>query len=280
MDSQVRTTLVVSSPGSSMTQPGVTANTPQDQSNGVCLVVGANRGIGLALASALARKDSTTRLVVTHRPQRKSDELAQLERDHPGVVEPLALDVTQRDSLAQLESFMGGIEGGFDLAIHTVGLLHAGALQPEKSLAECQPENLARLFEINAIAPLMVSRALLANLERTRPFKFAALSAMVGSIGDNRRGGWYGYRASKAALNQFLRTLSRECRWRFPRATIVALHPGTTDTALSKPFQKNIDRQRLYTPGRTAERLLRVLDLVDERNSGQFINWNGEPIPW
>ena len=103
---------------------------------------------------------------------------------------------------------------------------------------------------------------------------------MVGSIGDNRRGGWYGYRASKAALNQFLRTLAVECSHRFPGAVIAAVHPGTTDTGLSRPFQRNLEPGRLYTPEQTADRILRLASGLGAADSGRFFNWDGSEIPW
>ena len=103
---------------------------------------------------------------------------------------------------------------------------------------------------------------------------------MVGSIGDNRLGGWYGYRASKAALNQFVRTLAIECRHRHPRSAILAVHPGTTDTALSRPFQRRVDPEKLYNPERTAERILRLAAGFSPADSGRFFNWDGTEIPW
>ena len=103
---------------------------------------------------------------------------------------------------------------------------------------------------------------------------------MVGSIGDNRLGGWYGYRASKAALNQFVRTLANECRASHPRATILALHPGTTDTELSRPFQRQLEPGQLYTPEQTADRILRLASGLGVADSGRFFNWNGTEIPW
>jgi NAD(P)-dependent dehydrogenase (short-subunit alcohol dehydrogenase family) len=137
-----------------------------------------------------------------------------------------------------------------------------------------------RLFEVNSVGPLMSARALLPGQKRKKRFVFAALSAMVGSIGDNRLGGWYGYRASKAALNQFMKTLSNECRVSHPGATIVTLHPGTTDTGLSQPFQRNVSPDRLYTAEQTAARLLGVIARLDSTDSGRFFNWNGAEIPW
>jgi NAD(P)-dependent dehydrogenase (short-subunit alcohol dehydrogenase family) len=103
---------------------------------------------------------------------------------------------------------------------------------------------------------------------------------MVGSIGDNRLGGWYGYRASKTALNQFIKTLANECRIKYPNASIVAIHPGTTDTGLSRPFQRSVKPGKLYTPEQTASRIMRVVEETGPEQSGQFVNWDGSSIPW
>ena len=113
-----------------------------------------------------------------------------------------------------------------------------------------------------------------------KPFLLVIAMAMVGSISDNRLGGWYGYRASKTALNQFVKTLANECRMKYPNASIVAIHPGTTDTGLSRPFQRNVRAGKLYTPKQTATRILRIAESVDQAQSGQFINWDGGQIPW
>ncbi|HET6566245.1 MAG TPA: SDR family NAD(P)-dependent oxidoreductase, partial [Xanthomonadales bacterium] len=115
---------------------------------------------------------------------------------------------------------------------------------------------------------------------RSQPFIFAALSAMVGSISDNRLGGWYGYRASKAALNQFIKTLANECRLRHPKAAIVAIHPGTTDTELSRPFQANVKPEKLYSADQTAQRILALVHSLDAGKAGRFYHWDGSEIPW
>jgi NAD(P)-dependent dehydrogenase (short-subunit alcohol dehydrogenase family) len=117
-------------------------------------------------------------------------------------------------------------------------------------------------------------------MPKNRSTHFAALSAMVGSIGDNRLGGWYGYRASKAALNQFLRTLSIECRRTHPELCVTAIHPGTTDTALSAPFQSNVKPEKLYTPEQSADRILEVVLAGTPKESGRFVNWDGNPLPF
>ncbi len=248
--------------------------------NGVRLVVGAGRGIGLALASAQLEDSSTRRLIATFRPGTQPGGLDELAKRHGDRLSTLALDVTDAAGLQRFSDYLQEVPGGIDLAIHAAGLLHDGELQPERSISECSPEHLSRLFEVNSIAPLMVARTLLPLQSRRRRFTFAALSAMVGSIGDNRLGGWYGYRSSKAALNQFIKTLSVECRMKYPAATILAIHPGTTDTGLSKPFQRNVKPGKLYTPEQTAERILRVITGSGTRDTGSFYHWDGSRIPW
>jgi NAD(P)-dependent dehydrogenase (short-subunit alcohol dehydrogenase family) len=248
--------------------------------NGVRLVVGGNRGIGLALVAAQLADPAVRQVIATHRPGADTRGLEPLGAHHGGRLRRTELDVTDERSVAAFEPFLRSIEGGVDLAIHAAGLLHDGSLQPEKTVQDCRPSELMRLFEVNAVGPLCVAATLLRVLGRRRQVTFAALSAMVGSIGDNRLGGWYGYRASKAALNQFMRTLAIECRVNFPRATIVAIHPGTTDTALSRPFQRNVNPDKLYSPAQTAARILKVAAGAAGARNGCFLNWDGSEIPW
>jgi NAD(P)-dependent dehydrogenase (short-subunit alcohol dehydrogenase family) len=248
--------------------------------NGARLVIGAARGIGLALTAAQLANAGVRRVIATHRAGSDTGELDQLREHHGDRLQLQELDVTHADELERFGAWLRDQDGGVDLAIHAAGLLHDGDLQPEKSVTQCAPDALQRLFEVNAIAPLMTARAVLGAQTRSQRFTYAAISAMVGSIGDNRLGGWYGYRASKAALNQFMRTLANECRLRHPNAAIVSIHPGTTDTALSRPFQRNIEQGKLYTPEQTAKRILAVLEPLGPADSGRFFNWDGSEIPW
>jgi NAD(P)-dependent dehydrogenase (short-subunit alcohol dehydrogenase family) len=250
------------------------------EQNGVRMVIGASRGIGLALVKAQLHDPNVNCVIATCRPSSNRDELERLAWHHGARLVTKNLDVADESSLESFAREIGTVDGGIDLTIHAAGLLHDSSLAPEKSLLECSTENLRRLFEVNSIGPLMVARALLPSLPRSRRFTFAAISAMVGSIGDNRLGGWYGYRASKTALNQFIRTLANESRMKHPRASIVAIHPGTTDTRLSRPFQRNIEDGKLYSPEQTAKRMLDVLGQIDHKQSGRFFNWDGSIIPW
>jgi len=150
--------------------------------------------------------------------------------------------------------------------------------RPEKSWRELDPEQMARSFALNAIGPALIMKHALPQLPRDGKAIFATLSARVGSIGDNSLGGWYGYRASKAALNQFVRTASIELKRSKPEAICVALHPGTVNTRLSSPFSKrNLDVQ---SPNVAAKRLLAVIANLDVSHSGGFFDHHGETIPW
>ncbi len=192
----------------------------------------------------------------------------------------LRCELADDASIAELASQLAAAKAILGLTLHAAGILHEGELQPEKALQQARRESLARLFEINSIAPLLIARAVLPLVPRQGVSHFAALSAMVGSIGDNRIGGWYAYRASKAALNQLLKTLAIEARRTHPGLCVTSIHPGTTDTALSKPFQGNVPENRLYTPAQSAERILQVVLDGTPETSGRFMNWNGEPLPW
>ena len=164
--------------------------------------------------------------------------------------------------------------------IVATGLLHDADLAPEKSLRALDAEDLARAFAINTIGPALVAKHLLPVLPRQGKAVFAVLSARVGSIADNRTGGWYGYRASKAALNQVVRTLAIELRRTRPDAIVVALHPGTVATSLSAPFRDGITPGRRLTPDVAAGRLLDVIETLAPADSGGFIAWDGAPIPF
>jgi NAD(P)-dependent dehydrogenase (short-subunit alcohol dehydrogenase family) len=244
------------------------ARDPQQQANdlfswqGHALVVGAG-GIGQALADGLAQRAKGLK-VHTAGPNRG---IWRLDLGDDASLESFA-------ALA-LERFRP-----LRLVICTAGLLHGGSLQPEKRLLQVNRDNLRRSFELNAFGPLLLAKALEPALPRDLPLHFASLSARVGSITDNRLGGWYAYRAAKAAQNQLLRTLAIEWRRRLPLACVTALHPGTTATGLSEPFRSSVPASGLFSPERAAEQLLEVLAMRNAEQSGGFVAWDGQPIPW
>ncbi len=161
------------------------------------------------------------------------------------------------------------------------GMLHGPGVTPEKTYRGLSQDAFAALFAINVIGPAMVSKHLLPLMPRRGRSVFAVLSARVGSIGDNRLGGWYGYRASKAALNMLVHTLAVEHGRTHPEAVCVLLHPGTVRTPLSEPFAPKLEAgAHILDPAQSAEALLDVLAHLNPNQSGGFFAWNGAPIPW
>ena len=241
------------------------------------LIIGASRGIGLAITESLLNTAGLRFVCATCRnPETVTGLLAQGDPR----LKLFQAEVTDEKSLMQLANDINRLDIQPELVIHCAGILHEPGLQPEKSLRQCKAEALQRLFAVNSIGPLMAAKAIIPLLPKQQPAHFAVLSAMVGSIGDNRLGGWYGYRASKAALNQLLRTLSIECRRTHPELCITAIHPGTTDTGLSAPFQANVKPGKLYTAAQSANRILEVVLAGQPEESGRFVNWNGSPMPF
>ncbi|MFO1168717.1 MAG: SDR family NAD(P)-dependent oxidoreductase [Rhodoblastus sp.] len=224
---------------------------------GVALVFGARGGIGAAVTKALESSDRHAAVV--------------------GVSRATGFDLTDEASIARTVE-TAAMQGEIRLAIDATGFLHDKGQAPEKSLRDLDAAKLARAFALNAIGPALIMKHLLPRLPRTGRAVFATLSARVGSIGDNRLGGWYGYRASKAALNQMVRTASIELARRAPEAVCVALHPGTVRTALSAPFVG--EERDAVSPDQSAENLLRVIDGLRAEDTGGFFDWRGDRIEW
>lgn len=224
------------------------------------VVIGASGGIGAAISEQLRRAGT---------------QVHEFARSHG---DPASrIDITCESSIAEAAARMGA-QGPLDLVFVATGMLHEGDAGPEKSMRDLSMSWLARNFAINAAGPALVAKHFLPLLEREGRPAFAALSARVGSIGDNRLGGWYGYRASKAALNMLIKSLSIELARRNPGAVCVALHPGTVDTPLSMPFQRNVTAQNLFDPGFAAGKLLDVLARLSPADSGGHFAWDGQLI--
>jgi NAD(P)-dependent dehydrogenase (short-subunit alcohol dehydrogenase family) len=230
------------------------------------LIIGANGGIGAALVAALAASNRYDRVIAAAR--RAPDAL-------PANVDYQPVDVTDPVSI---EALATRIDTPLTRVIVATGTLHDHGAGPERSLRDLDADRLARLFAINTIGPALVLKHFAPLLPRDAPSAIACLSARVGSISDNRLGGWYGYRASKAALNQIVRTAAIELARSHRRAVCVALHPGTVDTGLSKPFQRGVPPEKLFTPAYSADRLLAVLDTLTPAQSGRIFAWDGAEI--
>lgn len=247
----------------------------------VALVQGASRGMGLALVRRLLERGEHARVVATAREPEQSSGLARLRERHGDGLRVEAIDVTEESSIASAAERIARDLPRLHLLANCAGVLHDGKdVRPEKRLEAVDPGALRRVFEVNAFGPLLVAKHFLPLLRHEERAVLANVSARVGSIGDNRLGGWYAYRASKAAQNMFTRTLSIELQRRAPHVICVALHPGTVDTELSRPFQRSVTPERLFDPDRAARQLLAVIDGLAPEQSGSFLAWDGTSIPW
>ena len=244
------------------------------------LVQGASRGLGTALARVLLATDRRRRVFATCRTPQTAGALAELASLEPRL-EILPLDVTCEESIGAAADLVRERAGSLDLLVNVAGVLHGDrGLVPEKLLEAVSPDHMRRVFEVNAFGPLLVAKHFHPLLAHDRRAVLANVSARVGSIGDNRAGGWYAYRGSKAAQNMFTRTIAIELRRRAPNAIVVAIHPGTVDTDLSRPFQRSVPPARLFDGERAARQLLAVLDALTADQSGSFVAWDGSTIPW
>ncbi|MEQ7872592.1 C-factor [Sphingomonas sp. ASV193] len=190
--------------------------------------------------------------------------------------EALFVDFERPETIAAL---FARLEGPLHLVLVTGGLLHDAEVNPERALREIDAAALARLYAVNAIGPALVARHAEPLIPRDVPACFAMMGARVGSISDNRLGGWVGYRMAKAGAAQFVRTLSLEWRRTRPLATALLLHPGTVDSALSAPFQRGVAPDRLFTPDHSAAALLDVIAAAGPERSGDHVAWDGTTIP-
>ena len=223
------------------------------------VVIGATGGIGAALSDAL---------------EQRGDRVLRIgRRTTPG------LDLLDEASIVAAARAVGdGFHLGLRLVIDATGFLHDARFQPEKSLRQVDAAQMAHSFAINATGPALLMKHFLPLLARDGRAVFATLSARVGSIADNRLGGWYSYRASKAALNQILRTAAMELVRTRPQTICVALHPGTVGTTLSAPFAKG--GLEVQGPAQSAVRLLAVIDRLTPAETGLFLDHHGALIPF
>ncbi|KMS56359.1 short-chain dehydrogenase [Novosphingobium barchaimii LL02] len=226
------------------------------------VVIGASGGIGGAFEAALIEEGT---FGTVHGFARSRSGTQHLDLFDEGTIAAAAAHVAKGPPPA--------------LVIVATGLLHTADRGPEKALGDLDPAWLAQVYAVNAIGPALVAKHFLPLLPKVGKPVFAALSARVGSIADNRLGGWYGYRASKAALNMLVRNLAIEERRRNARAIVVALHPGTVDTALSLPFQGNVQPGKLFDAERAALQLLDVIEGLNLPDSGKLFDFEGKEIP-
>ena len=244
------------------------------------LIIGGTGGIGQAMIeqilSSAKQHDSVDVFATYYRsvPDIEADNLHWLQ-----------MDVSDEDSIKQATDVIKQQRAHIDWVLNCAGLLHTEQAQPEKALRQVETDFFLQNMQVNALASLLIAkhvRPLLAKAERSndKPAIFATISARVGSISDNQVGGWYSYRMSKAALNMGMKNLSIEWGRSLKDVCVVVMQPGTVNTQLSAPFQSNVADGHLFSPAYSAECLLEVLSGMTAAQSGSFVDWAGESIPW
>ena len=244
------------------------------------LIVGASQGIGLGFIFSLLQQSNMQRIFATYRNPDTAKELLELQNQYSDRLTCLQVDITSEAQIAAATKQIQVEVKQLHLAIYCVGVLHDSKISPEKSLRQIDAENLIYSFQVNSVGAILLAKHLMPLFKKRETSIFASISAKVGSIGDNRLGGWYGYRASKAALNMFLKTTAIEYSRRCPKTIVVALHPGTTDTRLSQPFQKNVPEGKLFPVEKTVSLLTEVMSNLEQKDSGEFFSWDGTRLPW
>jgi len=241
------------------------------------VIAGVSGAIGSALArQLLEREPGATILGLCRDPESARDRLPEKR------VKLIRWDA-ERSSHEEVGHSLNevlGRDGELDMVIYAAGLLHDDELFPEKRIEDLDAGAMTRSFAVNCTGLGTLIRAAVPHLRHRRLKKVVAVSAKVGSIGDNRFGGWYAYRSSKAALNMLVKNLSVELPRRCRPVSCIAVHPGTTTSALSAPFQQSLAQLKLHSPEDTARNLMTVIEGVDERSNGSFLNWDGEALPW
>ncbi len=233
-------------------------------------IIGASGAIGKAMVHLLEQIPAVSRIYAFSRRDAVFDAVHKVDVQH--------MDLLDENSIAR---GAGQITEPLDLVIITTGILHEGeGLKPEKSIKDFEPDHFSRVFAINTTGPAMVAKHFLPKMARNRKNVFSVLSARVGSISDNRLGGWYAYRASKAALNMIVKNLAIETGRKNKSSIIAALHPGTVDSHLSMPFQSGVPEGKLFTAEYSAEQLLNVIDQLTPGDSGHLFAWDGEKLPF
>ena len=230
-------------------------------------VIGASGAIGNAFVEYYSKDESVKTVYACSRNKQSYDN---------NRIKSLELDIENQESIKDAAE---KITGNFlDHIIIATGVLHSKNFGPEKSIKEIKQDNMAKVISINAIGPSIVGRYFIPLLRKDAKSVIAFLSARVGSISDNKLGGWYSYRASKSALNQVVKNFSIELKRTNPKAIVLALQPGTVDSNLSEPFKKNVAPDKLFTPEQSRELLTNVIENATTNDSGNLIAYDGETI--
>ncbi|XP_065847331.1 uncharacterized protein [Euphorbia lathyris] len=255
---------------------------------GVSMVQGASRGIGLEFVKQLLEMDGKGHVIATCRNPDGATGLLDLKNRFADRLNVLQLDVTVESSIEASAMSIKERFGSLNLLINASGILKIpNLLEPEKTLKKVEKSSLMVSYEVNAVGPFLVIKHMWPFLKagggsgtQRDVAVVANLSARVGSIGDNYLGGWHAYRSSKAALNQLTRTVSLEFAQKKDPIACILLHPGTVDTDLSRPYQRNVAEGKLFTKEFSVGKLLNIINNATSNDNGKFFAWDGQQIPW
>ena len=232
------------------------------------LILGGSGGIGFAVLRRFLQSYPDAEIIATYNRQRLGFEHTQLKW--------LKLDVTEEQEIEDLSNEIGPI----DILVNAIGFLHSSSKKPEKTIKDFDPTFFQKNIRNNTLPSILLAKHFMSSLRPGNKTFFIVLSAKVGSISDNRAGGWLSYRASKSALNMAIKTLSLEWKRKLPNCCVILFHPGMTDTKLSKPFQNNLPHGQLHSPEVTAKALLDLIKRSGPGDSGKFISFDGTEIDW
>ncbi|KAG6642542.1 C-factor [Carya illinoinensis] len=255
---------------------------------GVSMVQGASRGIGLEFVKQLLEKEEKGHVIATCRNPDAATGLLYLKNKFSERLSIQRLDLTLESTIEASANSIRETFGSLNLLINASGILSIpDVLHPETTLSKVEKTSLLLAYEVNAVGPTLVIKHMWPLLKvgggsgTERDVAVVAnLSARVGSIGDNRLGGWHSYRSSKTALNQLTKTVSVEFARRKDPIICILLHPGTVDTDLSKPFQRNVPEGKLFTKEFSVQKLLGIINNAKSHDNGKFFAWDGQEIPW
>ncbi|KAM3684388.1 hypothetical protein ACB098_11G042100 [Castanea mollissima] len=255
---------------------------------GISMVQGASRGIGLEFVKQLLEKNEKGHVVATCRNPDAASGLLHLKNRFAERLSILPLDLTIESTIEASAKSIRERFGSLNLLINASGILSIpDVLQPETTLTKVEKSSLLLAYEVNAVGPIMVIKHMWPLLKvgggsgTERDVAVVAnLSARVGSIGDNHLGGWHSYRSSKTALNQLTKTVSVEFARKKDPIICILLHPGTVDTDLSRPFQRNVPDGKLFTKEFSVQKLLGIINNAKRHDNGKFFAWDGQEIPW
>ncbi|XP_077310322.1 C-signal-like [Lithobates pipiens] len=262
-------------------------------SGGVALIQGASRGLGLQFCKFLVQSSKCSQVIATCREPQSADALQELKLLHPDLLTVERLDVSSQLAIQQCAQQVALTFGSLDLLINSSAMLHPSG-RGETSLREVSAEGLSLALSTNTIGPLLMAKyfaplllkgtgtfgAQSTDKSKQHSAILINMSAKVGSITDNGLGGWYSYRMSKAALNMATKNLSIELKRGSKKVICVSLHPGTVDTDLSRPYHKNVPKEKLFSQELSVNYLMKIIDGLSIEQTGKFFSWNGGEIPW